>query len=172
MCCAEEVISGIFLLTILWKFMVAKFKYKGIILYLRLKRILCMCRECMLWRKEEVKKGFKSPHCCLRISENFFLFRIFLFFRSTFPFFGTCAKLCWHKVFSSPTTVSNPTFFLRITSLLCVWIKRNKAFVAVTPEKKTFFAVAWKKNSSEQWQCKFLFNSSMSKQAKLMIHFH
>lgn len=74
----EEVISGIFLLTILWRFMVAKFKYKGIILYLRLKRI-CACVVLKKRQNEKNikkrkkgdrrgKKGFKSPYC-LRISE-------------------------------------------------------------------------------------------------------
>lgn len=66
-CCAEEVISGIFLLTILRRFMVAKFKYKGIILDLRLKRICaCVVREERRRRREdEQKKGFKSPPLCV-----------------------------------------------------------------------------------------------------------
>lgn len=65
----EEVISGVFLLTILWRFMVAKFKYKGIILYVRLKRIcVCMCRV-VEKKKQSISKWRKKDSRVLIVRE-------------------------------------------------------------------------------------------------------
>lgn len=117
--------------------------------------------------KEEVKKRIQESSLLFENKRKFS--SNFLLHPSTFPSFSpdlVCApSYADVKCFPLPPA---PAILLFISdNIIALCVNKKIKLSSLSTEKFFFFHP-----SSEQWQCKFLFNSSMSKQAKLMIHFH